>query len=160
MAAQVQNFAPVVQPVTTPLRRVYKRWQRWEARHHETLQELPHTLPLLAAVVCIALMVLPLQDSKEPPAIFQWSLLLTLLAAAGWFVVTLGNDYMHFRYGLLRPQKPRTVCLMLVVGVAFAAARITHLSLALPGYELTTEWLQRMVSGLPYFGFRFFGLDM
>ena len=83
------------------------------------------------------------------------------MALVAWLLIELGNDYMHFRYGLLRPQRPRTVFYMLIAAVCFLALRIVHLSLSLPADAyLSTERIQRIVMGIPYFTFRFFGLDM
>ena len=154
-------FAPVAAPVLTPVRKALERARHFEARHHGTFQAVPHSAPMAAAVLCIILMMLPIMDSTATPWLFQWSITLTLLGLVGWLLVELGNDYMHFQYGLLRPQRPRTVLYVFVVGTIFLALRITHLSVDAPPEEkMSTEFLQRSIMGIPYFIFRFFGLDM
>lgn len=142
------------------LRQLNDRVLRVEARNHRTIQALPHTAPLLGACLCNVLMLLPVEDPHEPSPFFRWSVVLTMLAAAGWLAVELGNDYAHFRYGLLEPQRRRTVCLMVGFGTLMASARLVHLTTAIPGLDLSLEWLHRLFVGAPYFVFRFFGLDM
>ena len=107
-------------------------------------------------------MVLPVQDAKQMPWLFTSSINLTFIAAFAWLVISLGNDYAHWRYGLLRPQNPRTVLIMVLVGTLVAAGRLLHLWLGgqLFSVELSTEWLHRLVLGVPYFVLRRFGLDM
>ena len=111
------------------------------------LQALPHTAPLTGAVICIALLGLPLEDAIRAP-LFQFSIVGVTLAAFGFVVTTVGNDYSHWRSGLLRPQKTRTVLLVAFFGVAFAIARFVHLVAFGEGDHtstLSTEHLQ--VSG-------------
>ena len=46
-------------------------------------------------------------------------------------------------------------------GLVLAVGRLVHLTVRVPGVDWpTTEWLQRATIGVPYFIFRFFGLDM
>ena len=124
------------------------------------LQALPHTAPLTVAVMCIALLLLPLPNGTRR-ALFQFSIVLVGLATGGYVLTILGNDYSHWRHGLLSPQKQRTVTLMIVGGVAFALLRIVHLiGFGDTNSTISTEHLQRIAIGLPYFFFRFFGLDM
>jgi len=141
-------FAPVTAPVLTPLRATFKRLQALEARHHGVFQAVPHTAPMLCAALCVVLMMLPIQDHTHTPWLFQWSITLTVIALLAWLVIELGNDYVHFRYKLLRPQWPRTVFYVLVVGSCLLALRIVHLTVPLPpDAQLSTERLQRIIMG-------------
>ena len=71
-----------------------------------------------------------------------------MIALLAWLVIELGNDYVHFRYKLLRPQWPRTVFYVLVVGSCLLALRIVHLAVPLPpDAQLSTERLQRIIMG-------------
>ena len=77
-------------------------------------------------------MLMPIQDAMEGPWIFQLSLMFTLIAALGWLALALGNDYAHFRHGLLDMQRARTVCLMVrAPGLTMAVARLIDRALAL-----------------------------
>ena len=107
---------------------VYDLVKRWEARNHKRLQGLPHTLPMMGAVICILLMSLPSsQNPMNSPAIFQASILFTLLALFGWIFVGMANDCSHNRYSLLQPQRPRTVLLILFFGCLLAVAQLIHI---------------------------------
>ena len=172
-------------------RRVYDLVKRWEARNHKRLQGLPHTLPMMGAVICILLMSLPSsQNPMNSPAIFQWSILFTLLALFGWIFVGMANDCSHNRYSLLQPQRPRTVLLILFFGCLLAVARLIHIffgdvqfvasqgdyavataaeaeAAAARSGDMdrartagSTEHLQRLLIGLPYYIFGKLGIDM
>ena len=122
---------------------------------------MPHTVPLVGAVLFLFLMVLPIQDAMHDPTLFQISLVLVVLAAFGWILVTLGNDYAHFKHGLLKPQRPTTVLFMVLIGVTLVTLRSLNLTAAPTlGQATSIELLQRHLVGIPYFTFRFFGLDM
>jgi hypothetical protein len=142
------RFAPVAQPILTPFNIAFKRLQQFEANNHMTIQALPHTVPMVGAVLCILLMLLPIQDSRETPQIFLWAVTFTLCGLLGWLLLTLVNDYSHFRHGLLPPQRPRTVLGILLLGVSIAVVRIVHLTVQLPPEAtFSTEWLQRVIMG-------------
>jgi hypothetical protein len=128
----------------------------WQKR----LQELPHTIPLLAAVVCIVLQALPIQDSLRTPIFFPWSFLFTLAAAVGFVLIELGNDYVYGRHGLLPPQGRRTIIWVGLIGTFVAFARILHIFVLSKEEHWSTEHLQRIFIGIPYFVTRNFGLDM
>ena len=124
---------------------------------------------MVAAVLCIVLLFI-IQDSVGTPFLFQLSIVLVALGMVGYILVTLGNDLVHWRHGLLRAQTPRTLFLIVTLGGGLALARLLHLTFV-PDHAkwdfadgtavpTSTEHLQRWVIGWPYFLSRFFGLDM
>ena len=122
-----------------------------------TIQALPHTVPMASACTCMVLMF-AYPSPLEVPAYFQIGITLIAVSAIGWAAVAIGNDYAHFKFGLLKPQRRRTVCLIVALGSVVASGRLLHLAGAFP--SVTLEWLQRLLVGVPFYTCRLFGLDM
>ena len=157
----ILKMQPVTSPVMTPVRRVTARVQNLLAHNKSVIQGMPHTLPMFAAVVCMILMFLPLQNPRYAPWLFNSSVSLTCCAVIGWLLVLLANDYSRFRHGLLRPQRPRTLLFIFLIGALATTLRAVHLAVEPPpSVSISTEWLQRVFTGVTYFFFRFLGLDM
>ena len=145
----------------TRLDRLFKVLLQFEARHHNTLQGIPHTVPMVTACFCLFLLVLPIHDAIKEPVLLQTALVLIFIAALGWILIQVGNDYAHFRHGLLKPQRPRLVLWMAAGGITVLTLRIVNLTSAPTlGSGTSVEYIQRYLVGIPYFVLRFFGLDM
>ena len=102
-------------------------------------------------------MLMPIQDPMQEPRLFQMSVILTAIAGASWLAVEMLNDVGSFRHGLLKPQRPRFVLSMVALGGMVAISQVVLMSLP---QLMSAERLQRIIIGVPYFGLRFFGLDM
>ena len=136
---------------------------RFEGGFHKLLQEFPVVGPLGAAIICVALLVIPqLQPAEYEPRIFQAAIFLIVLAAVGWMGIQILNDIVHSRYGLLPPQRRTVVLGIALFGGAFFIFRCVHLyGFSRMGTDaMSTERLQRLLMGGLYVAFRFFGLDM
>jgi RsiW-degrading membrane proteinase PrsW (M82 family) len=96
---------------------------------HQLVISTPVALPLVSAIVCACLLLIPqTQSPMRPPWLFLAVIILVVLSAAGVLVTSIAYDCVHSFYNLLPRPKPWKVALIACVGTSFAFLRLVHVS--------------------------------
>jgi len=131
----------------------------WVAKNALTLQSIPLQVPLWAGLLCIwlYLFLFWFMPAQAAPLLPWFAMQVPVIAFVFYVVAKILDDLRLARLKLLSPQRRLVGAMIVVAGLTLPILRIISLRDA---SLLSPEYAKRVIYGVPFWLFRFVGLDM